>query len=149
MLSSALTKMEKIAAEVNGRIGWLGEIYFSISSIKVQTVSKAVWSGSARYSTHKRHLTHALTEFTGLEPDTFSFDMVLHDGFGVRPMDLLVKLWRYEREGLPQPLVIGDHAYGKYKWLVQRHSTKMEYYDKEGVLIYAVVSVELLEYLRK
>ena len=129
------------------QIGCLGDIVFEVSSKTIKTFDRMQWSGSARYSEHQRHLSHALTEFTGLNPDTISFDMVLSLYLGVEPMAELVKLWNYERSGKAVPLVIGDKIYGKYRWTVKSHKTKMQTYDKRGNLTGATVSVELLEYL--
>jgi phage protein U len=129
------------------QIGCLGDIVFEVSSKTIETFDKMQWSGSARYSEHQRHLTHALTEFTGLNPDTITFEMVLSVYLGVEPMGELTKLWNYERSGKAVPLVIGERAYGKYRWVVKSHKTKMQTYDKRGNLTGATVSVDLLEYL--
>ena len=129
------------------QIGCLGEIIFEVSSKTVKTFDKMQWSGSVRYSVHQRHLTHALTEFTGIDPDTISFEMNLSIYLGVEPMGELVKLWDYERSGKSVSLVIGDKAYGKYRWVVKSHKTKMQTFDKRGNLTGATVSVDLLEYL--
>ena len=51
------------------QIGCLGDIVFKVSSDMVRTISNVTWSGSANYATHSRHMTDALTEFTGLDPD--------------------------------------------------------------------------------
>ncbi len=131
------------------RIGCLGDIPFIVSANKLQTISNSVWSGSARYSTHNRHLTNALTEFTGIDPDSFSFDMTLYAMLGAPPLKLLDKLWKYEREGTPVTLCIGEKAYGKYRWVVKSHETKLKGDDGRGNLALAVVSVKLLEYLRE
>lgn len=130
------------------QIGCLGEIPFIVSSDMVQTIDNAVWSGSARYGEHQRHLTNALTEFTGIDPDTFSFDIMLSTYLGVDPMNAIVKLLQYERKGLSVPLTIGDKGYGKYRWTVKKHKIKMENYDRDGNLTGATVSVDLLEYLK-
>lgn len=63
-------------------IGYLGGsadngIPFIVSREVFRTPKNMKWSGSARYAVHERHATHALTEFTGLDPDCFSFDMLL------------------------------------------------------------------------
>lgn len=129
------------------QIGCLGEIIFEVSSKTVKTFDKMQWSGSVRYSVHQRHLTHALTEFTGIDPDTISFEMNLSIYLGVEPMGELIKLWDYERSGKSVSLVIGDKAYGKYRWVVKSHKTKMQTFDKRGNLTGATVSVDLLEYL--
>ena len=53
-------------------IGYLGTsaeegLIFEVSDETLETIKNMVWSGSARYATHQRHLTHALTEFVGLD----------------------------------------------------------------------------------
>lgn len=130
------------------KVGCLGEIVFSVSGNLVQTLNNAQWSGSARYATHQRHLKDALTEFCGLEPDTFSFDMVLSAFLGVNPQTEINKIWQYERSGEALSLVIGNKAYGKYRWNIVSHKAKMQHYDKEGNLLHATVSINLQEYLK-
>jgi hypothetical protein len=130
------------------QVGVLGDIIFQVSSNVVQTLDNLQWSGSARYGEHERHLTNALTEFTGIDPDTMSFDMELSAYLGVDPMAELVKIWTYERSGKPLSLVVGERAYGKYKWTIKSHKIKMRTYDKRGNVTGASVSVELLEYLK-
>lgn len=142
-------KAPAIKDKLYGKIGCLGEIPFYVSHFAVQTVNNASWAGGARYATHQRHLTNALTEFTGVNPDTFSFDFLLCYELGVDPLSMLNKLWKYERDGAPVSLILGEKAYGKYRWIIQKHTAKMQYYDKDGNLIMAEVSVELLEYLRE
>ena len=110
--------------------------------------NNVTWSGSARYATHQRHGTHALTEFTGLDPDKMTFDIVLSAYLGVDPIAEVVKLWNYERGGIAVPLVIGNKGYGKYRWSVLDHKMKMKTYDGRGNVTSATVSVSLQEYLR-
>lgn len=134
-------------------IGYLGKstgdgIQFIVSREVFRTPKNMMWRGSARYAVHERHATHALTEFTGLDPDYFSFDMLLTAELGVDPMKELTKIWRYERNAAAVGLVIGGHGYGKYRWTVQKHETKMEYTNALGDLYAVEVSVELLEYLK-
>ena len=131
-----------------GMVGCLGDIVFMVSSSTVETLNNAKWSGSARYATHQRHLNNALTEFTGLDPDKMTFDIILSAHFGVNPIAEVVKLWNYERTGKAVPLVIGNKGYGKYRWSVVNHTTKMETYDPDGDVATATVSVSLQEYLR-
>lgn len=130
-------------------VGCLGEIIFSVSDSQVQTLNNAQWSGSARYATHQRHIQNALTEFCGLEPDKFSFDMVLSAFLGVNPQAAINKIWQYERSGTASSLVLGDKAYGKYRWNILSHKTKMRHYDNAGNLLQATVSVSLQEYLER
>ncbi len=130
------------------QVGVLGDIVFQVSSNVIKTIDNLQWSGSARYSEHNRHLTNTLTEFTGIDPDTMSFDMELSAYLGVDPMAELTKIWTYERSGKPLSLVVGERAYGKYKWTIKSHKIKMRTYDKRGNVTGASVSVDLLEYLK-
>lgn len=130
------------------QVGCLGDVVFEVSSGVVKTIYNATWSGSARYSEHKRHMTNALTEFTGIDPDTISFDMDLSAYLGVEPMTELAKIWEYERSGEAVPLIIGEKAYGKYKWTIKSHKIKMQTFDKKGNLTGVKVSIDLLEYLK-
>ena len=129
------------------QIGCLGDIIFLVSSNVVETADNVQWSGSVRYAEHQRHLNNALTEFTGIDPDKFSFDMTLSTELGVNVMDELVKIWTYERKGIPLPLVLGEKGYGKYRWTIKNHKIGMKYFDPAGNLSTASVSLSLLEYL--
>ena len=146
-----------------GMVGCLGDIIFTVSDRTIETINNVTWSGSARYATHQRHGTHALTEFTGLDPDKMTFDIVLSAYLGVDPIAEVVKLWNYERGlirladdlglhpqrgGIAVPLVIGNKGYGKYRWSVLDHKMKMKTYDGRGNVTSATVSVSLQEYLR-
>ena len=64
------------------------------------------------------------------------------------PLEDIVKIFTYERDAEAVGLVIGGKAYGKYRWSIKDHKTKMEYLDKAGDMYDVEVSVELLEYLK-
>ena len=130
-------------------IGCLGDIIFSVSSDVVKTLDNMQWSGKARYGTHQRHLRDALTEFVGLDPDGISFDIQLNRNFGADPQAELVKVWKYEREGIPVSLVIGEKAYGKYRWNITDHKAKLTHFDINGKLMIATVSLNLQEYIKE
>jgi len=130
-------------------IGCLGDIIFEVSDKIYRTLENMKWSGSARYAVHDRHCTDALTEFVGLDPDGFTFDMTLTAQLGVEPMKEITQLFDYERTGEAVPLTIGEHAYGKYRWNVTKHEAKVKCTDKGGNIYAAVVSVSLQEYLKK
>lgn len=130
-------------------VGALGDIVFEVSEKTVRTLDKFKWSGSARWETHERHLNHALTEYTGMDPDSISFSIYLSAYLGTNPMKDIVRIWDCERLGTPVPLTIGEKAYGKYRWAVKSHETSAESWDGHGNLVSCTVSLKLLEYLRK
>lgn len=129
-------------------IGCLGDIAFEVSEETVRTLRNMQWSGAARYAAHQRACGNTLTEFTGLGPDGFTFELDLLAQLGTDPMEDITRLWSYERSGQPVPLTIGTHAYGRYRWSVISHKTKIQATDAAGNVIYATVSVTLQEYLR-
>lgn len=128
-------------------VGCLGDVIFTVSRSVVRTLDNMTWSGSARYATHERHLTHALTEFTGLDPDKITFDILLSAELGVDPMAEGVKLWNIERSGRAVPLTVGTKCYGKYRWNITKHEMKMKTFYGNGDVHTATVSVSLQEYL--
>lgn len=129
-------------------VGCLGDIVFQVSRETVRTIDNVVWSGSARYGVHHKHLGNALTEFTGLDPDKISFTMLLSKGLGASVIGDVAKLFDMERKGRAVSLVIGSKSYGKYRWNVLRHSARYTGYDRNGDPYTAQVTVELQEYLK-
>lgn len=130
------------------RIGVLGDIVFETSSDRIMTLTTMTWSGSAEIATHVRHNNDALTEFTSRGADGITMSIDLCAWLGTDPMDELTKIWTYMREGRSLPLTIGDHAYGRYRWLIVNHSDEVKHFDKTGCLYMVTVSLTLIEYLR-
>ena len=130
------------------KIGCLGDIIFEVSDREIKTIRDASWSGSASISTHRRHLGDALQEFIGADPDSFEFKIRISRFLGADPLSDIAKLSEYERKGLAVTLTIGKQCYGKYKWLVKKHTVSFEHYDKTGNLIGADISVSLTEYTK-
>lgn len=129
-------------------IGCLGSIPFYVSSNSVKTISNVQRAGAARYGEHKRHLSTTLTEFTGVDAGSVSFDMVLSAYLGVDPGSEINQIVNYMNRGKTLPLVIGDEIIGKYRWTIKSYSVKMQTFGKGGSLTSATVSISLLEYLR-
>lgn len=129
------------------QLGYLGDILFVTNSNIIETPNNIQWSGSARFAEHQRHLNHTLTEFTGIDTDKMSFELTLTSELCVDVMGELTKIWTYERKATTLPLVIGEKAYGKYRWTIKNHKIAMRYFDSMGNLTTAIVSINLLEYL--
>lgn len=129
-------------------IGCLGDVVFQVSEEITETLKDMEWSGSVRYSVHQRHNTNALTEYTGIDPDKISFSITLLRELGVDVIAEIVKIWNMERSGEAVRLVVGEKAYGKYRWNVVSHSAKYTAHDRDGNPIAAEVSLQLQEYLK-
>lgn len=129
-------------------VGSLGNIVFSVSTDKIETITNIRQSGSASFAEHKRHCGNTLLEFTGKNADTFSFDITLAAELGVDVEKEIEKIVSAEQSGEALRLVIGKKTYGRYKWVIKNHTETMKYFDKHNQLIMAEVSVNLYEYLK-
>lgn len=131
------------------RIGALGPVPFYVSAEAVQTIRNVTWSGAGTYAAHNRIGYTTLVEATGSDADTISFEMLLSTDLGVNPWDAIKTLLQAERDQTFLQLTIGDHGYGRYRWLIASHSINMSKFDVHGNLTEAVVSIKLVEYLRE
>lgn len=129
-------------------VGYLGDIVFTVAADKIETFNNASWGGSASYGTHQRHNGTTLLEFVGSDADTFSFDIKLSAELGVDVMAEIKKILAAERKGEILRLVIGKKSYGRYRWVIKKHTVKMQYYDRRGNLTAVDVSLSLTEYIR-
>lgn len=130
-------------------IGTLGDIPFHVSKNEVKTIEGLKWETSSKFEVHDRHLKDDLLEFVGTEPGTMSFSVYISVFLGVNPMQEIVKLLNAERKGLTMPLVIGEKAYGKYRWVITKTSKSLERFDNKGNLLVAKVDISLTEYVQR
>ena len=128
------------------RIWTLGNLLFQTSSNLVHTIGSLQASGSARYSTHQRHLGRGLVEFTGSEPDEITISVTLSRWLGVEPEDSLSLIRQYEREGTALPFVLGGKTVGDYRWVITGHKVTVTQFDGKGGTASADVTVSLREY---
>lgn len=130
-------------------VGCLGDILFQVSDQTITAINNVKWSGSARYSTHQRHNGNALTEFTGVEPDRMSFEIILPEERGKGARTELKKIWEYKRSGEALPLTLGTRPYGKYRWTILGLDLTVVNTDAKGNFISGTVAIELQEYLER
>lgn len=129
-------------------VGCLGNVQFEVSDRTVLTLNNLAWSSSASYATHSRHNSKSLAEYTGLDADKLKFDIVLSTMLGVRVDESLHLLNKYQREGRILPLVIGHTVFGKYRWVIDSYTVKIDHMNGRGNIIEAKVSLALTEYVK-
>ena len=129
------------------QIGCLGDVIFTVARGKVLTPENVQWGSSANHQEHDRHLYSPALEFTGLGADEMSLKIHLSRYLGVEPMEQIVKLFAYEREGTLLPLVIGNHAYGRYRWVIVSTQRDLKHFDGDGNLVEVDVNLKLKGYL--
>lgn len=131
------------------KVGTLGDIVFQVSESTILTMRSIKWTESADYSTHKRHGGTTLNEFVGSGVGSISFSIRLSEFLGVNVVEQLKIIMQYMRKGETLRLVIGRKVYGRYRWVITKTSTTMEYCDKKGNLTQADVQLTLSEYIKK
>jgi hypothetical protein len=117
------------------QIGTYGDIVFTTSPTKINTIDDIEWDSSAKFSEHDRHLEDPLPEFTGNDNDEFSFKMYFSTSLGVDPMAEITKLLKAKRAGKAEFLILGTKAYGKNKWVITKLKQKLKRYDPKGNLL--------------
>lgn len=129
-------------------VGSLGNIVFTVSSNKIETLTNFKQSGSAAYSEHQRHAGNSLVEFVGRNADTISFEIVLSSELGVNVQTEIDKIAAAEKNGEILKLVIGKKIYGRYRWVIKSHTVNIKHFDKNNEPLLANVNVNLTEYLK-
>ena len=130
--------------------GSFGDVIFTVSADKIQTIRDLTRQGAASIQSHKRHLDADLPEFTGVSGESFGFSIRLSKYLGVEdPTAVLEILIAYMREGIPQYLILGTGAVGRYKWLVSGYKVVHEHFDGNGNPVTIDVTISLTEYPRK
>ncbi len=128
-------------------IGNLGDIIFSVSSNRVNTLNSLKQSGSANFSEHKRHNTAPALEYTGRGLKEVSFQMTLSEQLGVDVQQEIEKIIDYTEKGKVLNFVLGKKTYGSGKWVITKYTVTQKYFDKMGDVIHAEISITLKEYI--
>jgi len=130
-------------------VGSLGEIVFSVSSEKIETITNLKISGSANYGKHQLHGGDTVLEFTGRDADTISFEITLAERLGVNVEEELEKIENAERTGEALTFVLGKKIIGKYKWVITKHTVNIKQVNRELAPVLASVSLSLSEYAQR
>ena len=116
-------------------------VSFAVFDSHVETIKNMVQNVSARYTTHQRAGGPALTEFTGTDAQTITFDIELAAYLGVNPTK--------ERERLQECVLSGTTLPFSYRWVIKSVKFKTLHTDAFGTPTWITASVSLLEYQRE
>lgn len=130
-------------------VGCLGGITFAVFDGYVKTITDVVESVSARYTTHQRAGGKALTEGTGTDAETITFDIELAAYLGVAPSKQREMLRGYVNNQTTLSFVLGNEVYGSYRWVIKSAKFKTKHTDAFGTPTWITASVSLLEYPRE
>ena len=127
------------------QVGCLGSTVFNVSKEQIKTITKFTRQGGVTYQEHTRHLQKHLPEFTGIELESVSFNMVLSSFLGASPKAEENMLYSQMYAGAVLPLVIGEIYYGNF--VIQKLKSTGEHTDAAGNFLTINISVTLREYV--
>ena len=140
--------LENLGIEPEMRqMGSFGTVVFEVSTLKVLTVKDVRRRARARYATHEVYGGKTRIEYVGMDADEITFEIQLNGQMGVKVEQEMTKLLEMCRSGESYYLILGDHAYGQNKWVLEGVDLKHEYADKEGNVEVITASVTLKEEL--
>lgn len=91
----------------------------------------------------------ALTELTGTDAQTITFDIELAAYLGVNPTKERERLKECVLNGTTLPFVLGNVVYGSYRWVIKSAKFKTLHTNAFGTPTWITASVSLLEYQRE
>lgn len=139
------TENDRIIRDLTNSPGRFGRVLFTVSSEKVRTLKDMKRTAKARYATHDIVGQKSKVEFLGLAPDEITFDVQLNADLGLDVMEEMSTLLDMLRNGESSTLIIGDHAYGQKRWVLESVTFNHEYSDKEGKPLFVTASLTLKE----
>lgn len=145
---SAISAIKTILSATGGTsIGSLGDIVFTVSSLKVLTFKDYKRSTKARTSSHDIIGQKPVTEFLGPAGEEISFTMDFLTGLGVSPATQAGKLRTMCESGEANYFMLGNECIGANKWLVTSVGESADVIDDTGRIINSRVDVTLEEYV--
>ena len=131
------------------KVGRLGIINFEVSDGVIKTLRDLSITRQAQKQTHNRHNMKGLVEFTGVDPATVEFKLLLSSFLGAPPQFCFGVLTDYLNAGKALILTVGGETYGDYRWMITKLKGSAEHYDRKGNVITMDVTVSLIEYLKE
>lgn len=131
------------------KIGRLGEVNFEVSGNAIKTLRDLSVTLSARKQTHERHAMKGLVEFTGVDPATMEFKILLSRYLGADVRTDYEALRDYLEDGKALILTLGGRTYGEYRWLITKIKANAQHFDRRGEIVTMELSVSLIEYLKR
>lgn len=128
-------------------IGSLGSLIFEVSNFKVCTFSDFKRDTKAKFAEHEIIANPPKLEFLHRDLESISFTMTFHKSLGVDPFEETQKLRDMCKTGEANYLIIGDHAYGEFGWIVESLSESVEFWDGDATMLTTKINVQLKEYV--
>lgn len=131
---------------MSGMIGGFGEVVFQVSADVVKTFEALARKSRAVYADHEVVIGKPASEFTGMDLDETSFQMILNATLGVSPEREVEALREMQATGKAHLLTIGDKPRG---YFTIREIGDAVTHTLRGAPIIMTVDVTLKEYEEK
>jgi len=122
-------------------------ILFEVSPEKVLTIDNFIRRNSVRFAKNDVLLRKPVSQYTGPELDTISFDLLLKASYGVNPQDEFNKLIKLQRDGTTVSIILGKRAFGVFRWRIAELGIPFDIIDNKGFCVSSTVNVSLEEYV--
>ena len=128
-------------------LGSLGEIVFTVSTIKNLTFKDLTHTVQNRFHNHEVIGNKPLTEFLGNDLDDLTFTMELQHDLSYTVEEILAKLNQYQIEAAPLDFTVGNKPFGADKWQITSISEAYDVIYKNGYIYKATLNISLKEYI--
>ena len=126
--------------------GMLGpNITFKVTNKTLRTIKNLSRSNKANYSTHKLINKVGIIEFTGVDPETITFEAIFSAWLGENPEKWRKKLYNMLKKGKAVTFVLGTSPIGG-QWVVESLSFSTELFWKDGTPGEYKATIGLKEY---
>lgn len=126
--------------------GMLGpNITFKVTNKTLRTIKNLSRSNKANYSTHKLINKVGILEFTGVDPETITFEAIFSAWLGENPEKWRKKLYNLLKKGKAVTFVLGTSPIGG-QWVVESLSFNTELFWKDGTPGEYKATIGLKEY---
>ena len=127
------------------KTGMLGSVTFEVTEKTYRTISNLSRSNKANYSTHKLVAKKGILEFTGVDPETISFEMLFSAWLGENPEKWRKKLNKMLEKGKAVTFVLGTSPIGT-KWVIEDLNFTTGLFYKDGTPAEYKATVSLKDY---
>ena len=125
--------------------GMLGNVTFTVTNQTMRTLSNLSRSNKANYSTHKLINKVGILEFTGVDPETITFEAIFSAWLGENPENWRNKLYKLLKNGKAVTFVLGTSPIGT-QWVIENLSFNTELFWKDGTPGEYKATISLKEY---
>lgn len=127
------------------KTGMLGNVTFEVSEKTYRTISNLSRSKKANYSTHKLINKKGILEFTGIDPETITFEILYSAWLGSNPEEWRKKLEKIMDKGKAVLFVLGTEPIGTM-WVIEDMQATTAYFWKDGTPGEYKIQISLKEY---